>query len=107
MYKIEYLPAAMNDLVEIAEYIGMELDNPGAADRLADNIADSVSQLAEQPYMYPVYIPIKSLKYEYRKIVVGNYDIFYWVDEPCKTVTVARIIYAGREIDSVLAVRDR
>ena len=102
MYKIEYLPVALHDLVEIATYIGVELDNPSAADRLAEDISESVSASVEQPYMYPLYIPIKPLKYEYRKIVVRNYDVFYWVDEPSKTITVARVIYAGRDIKKLL-----
>lgn len=102
MYRIEYLPAALRDLVEIAAYIGVELDNPNAADRFADDIAESMSAAAEQPYMYPAYTPIKPLKHEYRKIVVRNYDVFYWVDEPDKTVTVARVIYAGRDIKKLL-----
>ena len=102
MYKIEYLPAAMNDLVEIAAYIGVKLDNPDAADRLAEDISEKVSAAAGQPYMNPLYIPIKPLTHEYRKIVVRNYDIFYWVDEPDKKVTIARVIYAGRELDRLL-----
>lgn len=102
MYRIEYLPIALHDLVEIATYIGVELDNPSAADKLAEDIAESVSMTAEQPYMYPLYIPIKPLAHEYRKIVVRNYDVFYWVDEPGKTVTIARAIYAGRKIGKLL-----
>lgn len=102
MYRIEYLPAALHDLVEIAAYIGVELDNRGAADKLADDIAESVSAAAEQPYMYPLYVPIKPLKYEYRKIVVRNYDVFYWVNEPTKTVTAARVIYAGHDIKKLM-----
>ena len=102
MYRIEYLPVALHDLVEIATYIGIELDNPSAADRLAEDITENVSAAAGQPYMYPLYIPIKPLKHEYRKIVAGNYDVFYWIDESLKTVTVARVIYAGRDIKKFL-----
>ncbi|MBQ3842321.1 MAG: type II toxin-antitoxin system RelE/ParE family toxin [Ruminiclostridium sp.] len=102
MYKIVYLPIALHDLVELSKYIGVELDNPSAADRLAEDISERVSAAAEQPYMYPLYIPIKPLKQEYRKIVVRNYDVFYWVDEPGKTITVARVIYAGRDIRKLL-----
>ena len=35
MYKLEYLPVAQRDMVEIVRYISGELQNPAAADRLA------------------------------------------------------------------------
>ena len=35
MYKLEYLPVAQRDMVEIVRYISGELQNLAAADRLA------------------------------------------------------------------------
>ena len=34
-YKLEYLPVAQRDMIEIVRYISEELKNPIAADRLA------------------------------------------------------------------------
>ena len=34
MYKLEYLPVARKDMLEIVRYISRELQNPDAADRL-------------------------------------------------------------------------
>ena len=107
MYKIEYLPSALRDLTEIADYIGVKLSNPEAADLLSETIVSSIDKLAEMPYRYPVYyplaaFPIKPLKMEYRKMVVRNYLVFYWVNEEKQHVIIARVIYGGRNTDNIL-----
>lgn len=96
MYKLEYLPAARQDMVEIVRYVSQELGNPIAAERLAEELIEAGEDLPRFPYAYPVYVPIRPLKHEYRKLLVRNYIMFYWVDEREKLVTIARVIYAGR-----------
>ena len=106
-YKIEYLPSALLDLTEIADYIGVKLNNPEAADRLSETIVSTIEKLTDMPYRYPVYYPVatfsvKPLKMEYRKMVIKNYLVFYWVNEEKHLVTIARVIYGGRNIDNIL-----
>ena len=97
-YAIEYLPAALEDLKEIVRYIARTLQNPKAAENLAHEIIKKVDLLADFPYSAPRYTPIKPLEYEYRKLLVKNYFAFYRIDEMKKTITVALIIYAKRNI---------
>ena len=106
-YQIDYLPSALRDFTEIADYICVKLNNPQAADRLSENLVSTVEKLGEMPYRYPVYFPlaafsVKPLKFEYRKMVVKNYLVFYWVDEENHLVTIARVIYGGRNIEQLL-----
>lgn len=102
MYKVEYLPIAMNDMIEIARYIGVKLANSGAAERIADLMVAEAEKLSDAPHRFKVYTPIKPLKREYRKLLVENYIMFYWIDELQKTVTIARIIYSGRDYEKLL-----
>lgn len=102
MYKLEFLPLARQDMVEIAQYISHELKNPAAARRLSNNLIEAAERLTEFPYLYAVHLPIRPLKREYRKTSIENYCIFYSVDEKTKTVTVARVIYAGRNYERML-----
>ena len=102
MYKVEYLPVALQDVLEIARYIAFELNNPAAAERLSEAIFEAGNRLTEFPYTYPVYTPIRPLEYEYRKALVQNYIIFYRVDEKNKLVTVSRLIYAKRNYEYLL-----
>lgn len=97
MYKLEVLPVAKEDMVEIVGYISRNLMNPHAADKLADELFAAMEKIAEFPYAYPAYVPIRPLLFEYRKLTVKNYLMLYRVDEREKTVTVSRVIYAKRD----------
>ena len=102
MYKLEFLPIAKNDMIEIVKYIANELKNPVAAQNLADEFISSAQRICEFPYSNNVYTPIKPLDMEYRRIIVNNYLMFYTVDETNKTVTIMRVIYAKRDIEKQL-----
>ena len=102
MYKLQFLPVARDDLRGIAEYISAELGAPEAAMRLAEKIVSAADSLSDFPYAYPVYVPVRPTAFEYRKISVENYLVFYTVDEASKTVTVMRIIYARRDYGRII-----
>ena len=102
MYKLEYLPVARRDMIEIVRYISQELQNPTAADQLAMELIEAGDSIPKFPYANPAFIPIRPLKHEYRKLLVQNYFMFYWVVEVKKLVTVARVVYARRDYKRLL-----
>lgn len=102
MYKLEYLPVARQDMIEIVRYVSQELLNPTAADQLAMELIKAGGGIPRFPYSNPAYTPIRPLKREYRKLLVQNYFMFYWVDEVEKLVTVARVVYAKRDYERLL-----
>ncbi len=102
MYKIEYLPIALKDLTETAKYIKEKLCSPIAAINFTEKIIGAIDNIALLPYSAPAYRPIRELKYDYRKLIVDNYIVLYYVDENEKVITVARIIYAKRNYDKTL-----
>lgn len=94
MYELEYQPLAQQDMVNIVGYISKTLHNPAAAERLAKAFIDEAEAIRKFPYSMPVCHPIRPIKYEYRKLIVKNYVMFYRVDEAEKLITIARIVYA-------------
>ena len=50
----------------------------------------------------PVYRPLQTLKYEYRKLLIKNYIMFYRVDEREKLITVTRVVYAKSDYQKKL-----
>ena len=102
MYNVEYLPSAMQDMVEIVVYIARELNNPTAAEHIAERLAAAGESLRDFPYAQPAYAPLRPLKHEYRKPLVENYMMLYWVSESEKRVTIARVVYARRNYAKLL-----
>ncbi len=102
MYKLEYLPVARQDMIEIVQYISKDLQNPMAADQLATELIEAGDSIPGFPYVNPAYVPIRPLKHEYRKLLVQNYFMFYWVDEGKQLITVARVVYAKRDYEHLL-----
>jgi len=102
MYKLEYLPIAKQDIVEIAKYISKELCNPSAAEKLVMEMIAAAEGLVEFPYSKAIHITPKPLKREYRRLVVKSYAMFYWVNEMEKSIVVARVVYARRDFDNLL-----
>lgn len=102
MYKLVFLPIARQDMIDIARYISHSLCNPIAAEKLAVELVEAPDGIPSFPYANSAYIPIRPLKHEYRKLIIHNYIMFYWVDEEEKVVTVARVIYARRDYEKLL-----
>lgn len=99
MYKLEYQPIARQDMIDIVTYISKVLCNPIAAQRLADRFISEAENIRVCPYAMLVYHPIRPMKYEYRKLPVKNYIMFYRVNEQEKLITVTRVIYAKSDYD--------
>lgn len=101
-YKVEILPAALDDMTSAVRYVASTLHSPQAARDLARRFTSAADSLNSFPYSLPIYHPIRPLMHEYRRIMVGSYVMFYWVEEDDRTVTVARVIYARRDISAIL-----
>lgn len=103
MYKVEYLSLALHDVTGIVSYIAGDLQNPRAAEKLAQEFMAAGDGLQSMPYRRRVYQTIRPLAHEYRALRVEKYLMFYWIDEDVQVVTVARVIYRGASIASKLA----
>ncbi len=102
MYQLEYLPLARKDMVDIVQYISRDLCNPDAAAKLAEELVKAAESVLTFPYENPVHMSIRPLKHEYRKIIVKNYIMFYWIEEKTKTVTIARVLYYKQNLKRLL-----
>ena len=101
-YRVEFLELALLDLSSIVSHVANELGMPIAAKNLAELIVREVDLLKDYPYSSAVYVPVRPLEHIFRRKIVHNYSVFYWVEETSKTVTVARILYNKRDVDSLL-----
>ena len=86
MYKIKYLPLAVQDLNEIARYLSGFY--PKAASRVLKEMRDKITKLGDNPKMCEIY-PLDPV---YRKMVIDQYLVFYQVNESARIVEIHRIL---------------
>ena len=101
-FKVIYSPEAKDDLRSIASYILFELKAPLAAQNITSRIRNEIRSLEEMPERYPIveWEPWASLRMH--KVPVGKYLVFYTVDTDSSVVSVIRIFYGGRNIESLI-----
>jgi toxin ParE1/3/4 len=92
-YKIEYLPVAEEDLIEIIQYI--TLDNPEAALMMANKIDETISILETFPNSRSIPNDVRLQALNYRVLVVEPYLLFYVLINDI--VEIRRILHGKRK----------
>lgn len=92
---IQRTAQAEEDLIEIWIYIAQ--DNPGAADRVLDDIEQRFHALADNPLMGRLRPDIAP---ELRYFAVGSYLILYRTVED--EIQIIRVIHGARDLPTIL-----
>ena len=102
IYTIKVTVQADNDLRNIYEYIAYELQSPENAGGQLDRIEKCIMSLKSMPERYRFYDrePWKSRGLHI--VPVDNYCILYIVDNGNMTVSIMRVMYGGRDINTQL-----
>jgi len=85
MYKIHYLPLALDDLKGIIRYITNELEAPKAAENLIIKIDKEIQKISENPFRCHVYMSSENFIYEYRVLHINSYSLFVSVKTTAST----------------------
>ena len=103
-YRIQYSPAALDDLKDIYAYLAYELKAPSTAKNQANRINAEIGSLDFMPCRYEQvdWEPWKSIGM--RKVPVNNFVVFYKVDLDAMTVTVLRIVYGGSDVRRIATI---
>ncbi len=102
-WNVTVAPEFGEDLRNIYSYIATELFEPMIAKNLIDQILKSVKELSAFPLMHPLYEKEPWRRRGLRKMIVGNFFVFFTAQEETKTVIVLRAFYAGRNIEKCLS----
>lgn len=102
IYDIVISDQAEIDLRGIFEYIAFELQVPENASGQLDRLEACIMDLDHMPKRYRQY-ELEPWKSRGLHIVpVDNYCVFYIVNNGNMTVSIMRVMYGGRDIDSQL-----
>ncbi len=99
-YRLVITVPALEDINSIHAYIAGKLNNPSAAQKISDKIFSSASSLTLLPKRYRVRRKDRKGQ-EIRYMPSDNFMIMYCVDDASHTVSIIRVAYAGRDIDSI------
>lgn len=90
------------DLDEIVSYISVQLENPQAAAGFLNKLQDAIQETCSFPesgsLVINEFLPYKDI----RKILVGNYIMYYFPDVNAEMIYVLRVIYGRRNLDKIL-----
>ena len=100
MYKIHYLPIALDDLKSIVRYITYKLESPRSAERLISKVEKEVQKIANNPFRCHLFVSPEKLKHEYRVLHIENYSLFYVVEN--EKIEIHRVIYKRRDTLQIL-----
>lgn len=102
MYKLVFLPVALNDINNITFYISNILKNKTAASKLATDFISTADRIVQFPYSCSVYNTIGKLEKEYRYAIVNKFLMFYVIDEDNKTIIITRVAYNKMNIKNII-----
>ena len=97
-FRTTYTDTARQDMREIAEYLAQFYAS--TARKFSAKLEKKVASLEDMPYSCPAY---EDDPY-FRRMIVGDYLLFYSVDEKRQLVVIHRIIHAKRDINRQMLV---
>ncbi len=100
-YRVAYAPEALDDLKAIYTYLAQVLQAPGTAQELVGRLRSQIRALDQLPARYPLVDWAPWNRMGMHKMPVGNFVVFYTVDRESAAVTVIRIVYGGRDLESL------
>jgi plasmid stabilization system protein ParE len=95
-YEVKLLSLAERDLDEICRYLSRFY--PGMPGRFLDALEKDFESLCFNPKMFPKY----EYNREFRKMVTGNYHVFYKTDEENNLVCIYRILHDKRSTGTII-----
>ena len=104
MYKVVISPSANADLFNTLKYIAYELENPSAAEKLADEVERCYADLEEMPAAHELCRDPVLRRLGYRRYPIDNYIVIFRVVEKVKEVRVVHFFHMTQ--DYLLALKN-
>ena len=102
IYEVTITDQADADLRGIYEYIAFELFSPDNAAGQLERLEKHIVGLEEFPEKFRFYEKEPWYGRGLRVMPVDNYLVFYIANKDAGTVTVIRVMYAGRDVSNQL-----
>lgn len=98
--KIIYKKAAIDDLLNLENYIINQFHNTQAAKKLKSNIVDTISLSKDNPYLDPKMSDRFNIDTSFRYLIVSKQLVFYNVNN--ENIEILRILDSRQDYLSLL-----
>lgn len=102
IYEVEISAQADVDLRSIYEYIAYELQSPENATGQLDRLEENIMKLDQIPERFRQYEKEPWHSRGLRIMPIDNYCVLYIADAEKAVVTIIRVMYGGRDIETQL-----
>ena len=99
-YTIKYLPSFDKEFNEILYYITYVLQNKIAAKNLLKSVNSTIIKRSINPENFKIYRSNKKRKYNFYKINIKSFTIFYTVRN--NTMEIVHILYNKRNFNNLI-----
>lgn len=101
-YRVIVTPQAQTQIIGILDYITFKLQNPIAANQVLRLSEEEIASLSQMPRRIPLTEAEPWHSRGVHKMVVGNYLIYFIVDDDKQSVSVLAVILARRDQNMAL-----
>ena len=101
MYKIQFTDQSVEDVSLIAVHIKYRLKNPESSEMIQRELFAKMRSLKDFPERF-VKITINGQ--QFHRMPVNSFNVYYYVDKEHQTVTIARVLYSGMDINQVAII---
>ena len=105
-YKIAYTPEARDDVDDIYSYIALTLKEQKTASKLVGRLHREIKALSSFPGSNTIVEFEPWHEKGVRRMPVGNYNVYYGVDEEKHIIAILRVLYGGRDVEHIVNVEE-
>lgn len=106
-YEVQITRYAYNQMQEIRRYIELELFAPDAAKHLLIEIRTTIGKLEIMPQRHQLVDEEPWKTNGIRRLIVKNFNIYYWTNEEYSKVYVTAVVYEKRNQIKQLELMDK
>jgi len=99
-YDIKFLPSFDNEFDEVLYYIMYQLNNRKAAEKIYNSVINAILTRSKFPEIFEKYKQNKKTKYNWYRIHIKNFTIFYIVRN--NTMEIVHFVYKKRDLDKLI-----
>lgn len=101
-WRVSFTKTAVEDVREAAIYMREQLGAPSAALHFIDEVDKKVTLLKNRPKSFSLVRDFDLAKVGYRWCAVGNFLMFFTLDDETRYVFVERVLFGGRDWKALL-----